>query len=72
MTPSLWGVFHSLPDGTRAREPRVLCTSEALAQREAPRFKGSQVAPYEPTVPEASSRAEDASSDQLPLFDNEA
>ena len=64
MTHELWGVFHLLPNGTPAREPRVLCTSEELAQREAQRFSNIQVAPYTRPVPEAN--APDSS--QPPLF----
>ena len=44
----LWGVYHLNPSGKRNRTPRVVCDSEAFAEKAKERFPNCVIAPYDP------------------------
>ena len=44
----LWGVYHLNPSGKRNWTPRVVCGSEAFAEKARERFPSCVIAPYDP------------------------
>ena len=56
----LWGAYHLNPSGKQNLTPRVVCDSEAFAEKARERFPNCVIAPYNPqkrgnnrsTVPE--------------------
>ena len=56
----LWGVYHLNPSCKRNQTPRIVCDSEAFAEKARERFPSCVIAPYDPqkgdnnrgTVPE--------------------
>ena len=44
----LWGVYHLNPRGKRNLIPRVVCDSEAFAEKARERFPSCVIAPYDP------------------------